>query len=295
MKTEVPTGKYIVAVSGGVDSMALLDMLSHLPNLELIVAHFNHGIRRTDSAKDQALVSKAAKAYKLPVEVGHGYLKANASEDLARQKRYEFLYKILREHNAKKIITAHHQDDLIETAFLNILRGSGSRGIVSIANNTMVLRPLLNTPKSELVNYAIKHNLKWREDNSNSDVKYLRNNIRAHLSQHLTNKDRKNIVNNLDKIAEIHVQKQELLATISHNLIIKHKIYRSKLNLLPVEVANEIILEWLRNEEVKDVDRKTIERLNIALRTALPGTIHPVKGEFKVMIGAKSAQLTKTS
>lgn len=126
----VPPGTYIVAVSGGVDSVVLLDMLAKQADLQLVIAHFDHGIRE-DSKQDALFVAHLAAKYHVPfeserVELGHG-----ASEALAREKRYAFLRMMFKKYNADAIITAHHQDDVIETSMINILRGTGRHGLSS--------------------------------------------------------------------------------------------------------------------------------------------------------------------
>src|SRR5260221_102633 len=128
MELNVNPGKYIVAVSGGVDSMALLDMLVVLPGLELVVAHFERGIR-ADSDQDRQLVAATAARYGLPFVFMRGNLGAGVSEAAARTARYAFLGRVRGAHNAGAIITAHHQDDVIETALINLVRGTGSRGL----------------------------------------------------------------------------------------------------------------------------------------------------------------------
>src|SRR6185436_20114617 len=127
MKISVRPGKYVVAVSGGVDSMVLLDLLRQKPKLELVVAHFDHGIRE-DSAQDRKLVQRIAKAYGLPFVHAKGNLGPKAGEALAREARYAFLRQVQADHDAKAIITAHHQDDMLKTAIMNLLRGTGRRG-----------------------------------------------------------------------------------------------------------------------------------------------------------------------
>ena len=105
--------KYIVAVSGGVDSMVLLDMMVRAGAGELVVAHFDHGIR-PDSHHDAAFVKKIAEQYGLPFESRREVLGETASEALARERRYAFLRHVAKKHNAQ-IVTAHHLDDLVET------------------------------------------------------------------------------------------------------------------------------------------------------------------------------------
>src|SRR5690348_16932946 len=113
MDISIKPGKYIVAVSGGVDSMVLLNLLAKSKGLDLIIAHFEHGIR-SDSKEDLELVRAAAAHYGLPFVWEHGHLGPNASEAAAREARYTFLRRVRAEHAAKAIVTAHHQDDLLE-------------------------------------------------------------------------------------------------------------------------------------------------------------------------------------
>ncbi|MEI6851155.1 MAG: tRNA lysidine(34) synthetase TilS [Candidatus Saccharibacteria bacterium] len=180
--------KYIVAVSGGVDSVVLLDMLvtKKLPttyhllptNYQLIVAHFDHGIRQ-DSAGDAIFVAELAKKYGLQYITKREELGPNASEEKARDERYAFLRSVAEKHGAK-LVTAHHADDVIESIAINLSRGTGWRGLAVIDSD--VVRPLTDMNKSEILNYAKKHNLKWREDSTNSTNAYLRNRIRTRIA-----------------------------------------------------------------------------------------------------------------
>lgn len=173
-------GRYIVAVSGGVDSVALLHMLVHeRPDDELIVAHFDHGIR-AESADDAAFVRKLADSYRLPFVSRREELGPNASEELARHRRYAFLRSVAKKHRAK-IMTAHHADDVIETIAINLTRGTGWRGL-AVLDSADVERPLLDYKKADLIDYAKKYHLEWREDATNQDTKYLRNNLRQKLA-----------------------------------------------------------------------------------------------------------------
>lgn len=166
---------YVVAVSGGVDSMVLLDMLVRAGKRELIVAHFDHGIR-SDSQLDAQLVEKVAKNHGLQFETKREVLGASASEALARERRYAFLRAVARKHNAT-VVTAHHLDDLVETVAINMTRGTGWRGLSVLDSD--VLRPLIDMEKSALLDYARKHGIEWREDSTNATSAYLRNRIRA--------------------------------------------------------------------------------------------------------------------
>ena len=170
-------GKYVIAVSGGVDSVSLLDILAKSEKYELVVAHFDHGIRK-ESAQDRKFVEKLSQKYGLEFAYDEGKLGPKASEETARNARYEFLNSIKEKYGAKAVITAHHLDDKIETSLFNIMRGTGLEGRVGIKETANIKRPLLNVYKKELVNYAQKNHLKWREDKTNQDLSYSRNYIR---------------------------------------------------------------------------------------------------------------------
>jgi len=175
--------KYVVAVSGGVDSVVLLDMLVNgaipisrfsILNPRFIVACFDHGIR-ADSAEDAVFVAELAKKYNLPFETKREELGPETSEEKARDRRYKFLRSVAKKHGAK-LVTAHHADDAIESIAINLSRGTGWRGLAVLDSD--VSRPLTDMTKSEITNYAEKHKLTWREDSTNKGDKYLRNRIR---------------------------------------------------------------------------------------------------------------------
>jgi len=174
----------IVAVSGGIDSVVLLDILRR-KTTSLIVAHVEHGIR-DDTHEDEALVQRLAKEYGLSYVSTKLSLGAGASEDAARRARYEWLESVRSEHGAAAIATAHHQDDVLETIYLNLVRGTGWRGLCSLRSTSTRLRPLLGWNKQRIVEYAIEHSLEWREDSTNDDLRYLRNRIRHGVMPRLT-------------------------------------------------------------------------------------------------------------
>ncbi len=188
--------KYIVAVSGGLDSVVLLHMLhslrKHDKGLELVVAHVDHGIRE-DGDADAWHVSTLAKNYGLPFEVTRFNL-SGASEDQARDKRYAWLEAVRTKHRADGIVTAHHQDDQLETIILNFQRGTGWRGLASLRTSEEKLRPLLGLSKANILRYAIDNNLRWREDSTNGDIRYARNYIRHGLLPKLDASARKKLV-----------------------------------------------------------------------------------------------------
>lgn len=190
--------KYLLAVSGGVDSMVLLDMVAtdyhgfrerHFSGAQFpadfIVVHYDHGIRGRASAEDAEFIRQQCCNYGVVVRCGYGKLTAATGEAVARQCRYDFFRRvaevITRDDESVYLVTAHHRDDLLETIVLNIVRGTGWRGLAPM-NQPRVLRPLLDIAKTELVGYAIEHGLTWREDQTNDSPRYLRNRLRALLA-----------------------------------------------------------------------------------------------------------------
>lgn len=289
MEIKVPEGKYVLAVSGGVDSIVLLDLLSKLPGVKLILAHFNHGIR-PDAAKDEKLAADTADKYGLPIEIGRADLGPGASEEAARQARYNFLESVQRVHGAGKIITAHHQDDLIETALINLIRGTGRQGLSAISSNPSVLRPLLDTPKSEIVKYAKDHKLEWHEDTTNQSTDYLRNYLRHKVLTTMSGSQRQTLLRRLNQISTLNLKIDENIAILSQ-IIGNGKIDRPLFSSLPTNVGNEILVYQLRARGIRDFDAKTINRLNIVIRTAKAGSIHPIKHGAKLEVGPKLARL----
>ncbi len=247
----------MVAVSGGIDSVVLLTLLRGNPSLQLVVAHFDHGIR-SDSAEDTAFVAGLAKLYELEFVAGYGQLGPDASEDTARRHRYAFLEDVRARHGAAAIVTAHHQDDVIETALLNIVRGTRRRGLVSLQSTDSIKRPLLGVTKDEIRDYAVLHKLEWVEDSTNLEMKYARNRVRAQLYKHLTNKKRHEIAKLLRKIDEynskIDNQVNEIL--MNYDKTLPKRIITTTDEV----VAAEIIAEWLRRNKAT-FDKKAIERL----------------------------------
>ncbi len=175
-------GRYIVAVSGGVDSVCLLDLLAaqaRARSYELIVAHVDHALR-PDSGDDQALVRQAAKDYHLPFITTTLSL-GDTSEATARAARYSFLRRVMAEQKASGIITAHTLDDQLETLVFAALRTQSGRGLLGIQSGGELLRPLLAVTKAQLVGYARERQLVWREDSTNAETHYARNAIRHHF------------------------------------------------------------------------------------------------------------------
>jgi tRNA(Ile)-lysidine synthetase-like protein len=261
-------GKYVVAVSGGVDSVVLLDLLRGRPGVELVVAHFEHGIR-ADSDEDRKLVEEVAENYGLPFVFRRGNLGVGASEERARHARYKFLREVMATKGAKAIITAHHQDDVIETAILNLIRGTGRRGLSALRSHGDLLRPLLEAPKHDIITYARDHNLRWREDITNNSSAYIRNYIRAFIVPRLGEAGRRELLQIVRRMRELNEQTDQEIAKLFN--LTNDEIDRKQFIMLPHAVSREAIAAWLRSHRLGHFDQKTIDRLVIAAKTFAPG------------------------
>ena len=283
MRISVGAGTYVVAVSGGVDSMVLLDLLLERPGVKLIVAHYDHGIRE-DSHLDRQLVQKVAKKHGLPFVQETGKLGPHASEKRARTARYAFLGKVKRASGAKAVITAHHQDDVLETAIMNLLRGSGRRGLTALKSTDGLLRPLLEFNKQQLREYAEERALLWREDETNADIKHFRNYIRHLVLPKLSEGQRAQLIILLERLRDVNHKLDEQITGLLHVQPALHELDRPGFIGLPHDVAKEILHSWLTRQQVRDVTRKMIERLIVAMKTGKTGQFIDVDNKYKIHI-----------
>lgn len=179
--TEEPV---VLAVSGGSDSIALLWFFRSFWRGPLVVAHLEHGIRNETSLRDAAFVEKLCKVYNLPFEIAHISVprekeKGESTEEAGRRIRYAFLSQVMQNHGASFVATAHTADDVAETVFMNLARGTGPFGLAGIPEKRdHYIRPLISFYREELRNILRSRRIQWCEDETNEDVSYLRNRVR---------------------------------------------------------------------------------------------------------------------
>ncbi len=182
----------VVAVSGGADSVALVDFLVSRAelHLRLVVAHLNHCLRGGESDGDEAFVISLAASYGIPCELRRVDVRELARtarqslEDAGRSARYAFLDEVADSYGAHAVALAHHADDQAETVLMRLLRGSGGRGLASMSprsRNGRYVRPFLCVTRREIEAYLQRRRLSYRHDRSNDDTGYLRNSIRHEL------------------------------------------------------------------------------------------------------------------
>jgi tRNA(Ile)-lysidine synthase len=249
--------RFIVAVSGGRDSMALLHACSSM-QLDVVVAHCNFGLRGNESDADMKLVETFCTNYHIPFELTTFNTKekslttGKSIQETARQLRYDWFEKLRLEKQADFVLTAHHGNDLIETFLFHACRGAGLNGLSSIPlKNDFILRPWLSVKQSDIEEYVLKHQIPFRQDASNDSTDYTRNFIRHKIIPLLSEVNQQaegNLIDAIHHIKEAAILVEEkindltlVLTSFSNNsLCIKHH----QLTNLPY--AKTLLHHWLK-------------------------------------------------
>ena len=182
---DIPSKKFLLAVSGGADS-AVLSHLFRVSGFEFQIAHVNYHFRGEDSNLDQKVVEDFCKKniikFHLKDVSEEEKSQMKSLQNWAREIRYNFFFNLLEKENLDFIVTAHHLNDELETFIINLSRGSGIKGLSGIPKNeNRILRPFLTFSKSEIYDFAEENNIDFREDKSNQKDDYLRNKIRNQI------------------------------------------------------------------------------------------------------------------
>lgn len=222
----------VVAVSGGPDSMCLLNNLIEINNskeidlnFNIYVAHVNHQIRK--EADEETEYVKAfceknnIKCFIKKVDVLELSKKSKrGTEETGRKVRYDFFEEVMKETNASKIAIAHNLNDKIETILMNIIRGSGTSGLKGIepVRKNKFIRPLIEIQRVEIEQYCDEKKLKPKIDKSNFDNTYTRNKVRNILIPLLKDEFNPNIIESIDKLSKISVEEQNYLDNLVNNI-----------------------------------------------------------------------------
>ncbi len=276
---------YLVGVSGGRDSVALLHWLVNLDYEKLIVCHLNHQLRGRMSDADARFVKSLAGKYELYFELGAADVRAVAKkkkisiETAAREARYKFFVKTARRRKCKTIFLAHHADDLVETFLINLFRGAGSTGLAGIREistrridefELTIVRPFLHVWREEISNYVREHGLRFREDATNKNLDPLRNRIRHQIIPYLEKALSRNIRATIWRTAAIAAEEEHWmendafpLRQVDVTVVTKNCGYLlvEKLRELPIALQRRAILKWLRVQNIAGVGFDVIERV----------------------------------
>lgn len=239
----------LVACSGGLDSVVLAHLCQKL-KVNFTLAHCNYRLRATESDEDQVFVKNLAEKYKCSFHEISFDTKAEVKKSggstqmVARELRYTWFEQLAKDHQYEYVLTAHHADDNLETFIINLSRGTGIDGLKGIPEvNEHILRPLLPFTRQELLKFAGKEKLNWRQDSSNQETKYLRNNIRHHIVPEL-----KKLHSSFDKNFQMtlgHLKESSLLLD-AYARILKAKLFKKEGAVIKIKVAQLWELEPLR-------------------------------------------------
>jgi len=274
-----PDRRYLVGISGGRDSVALLHWLAERGFKKLIACHLNHHLRGRFSDRDAKFVEKFVQRYAVDLEVGSANVRALAArqkisiEAAGREARYKFFAKVAKQFDTGTIFLGHHADDLVETFFINLFRGSGATGLGAMQEfskrriddvDLTIVRPFLGIWRREIDEYIAEHRLKFREDESNKDLAPLRNRIRRRIIPYLEKTLGRNIRQNIFRAAMIAAEEEGWIdGQLSKATEVELTV--AGLRGLPVALQRREILKWLRARQVTNVGFDAVERVRSLL------------------------------
>ena len=263
----IQTGdKLVLAVSGGPDSIAMLDILRKMYQQEmpersisvaqLVVAHVNHMIRK-EAAEDEAFVKAYCNKnniefYSKSIDIKKiGKYNKIGTEEAGRIERYKFFNEILEKTNSNKIAIAHNKNDNAETIIMNLLRGSGVSGLKGIeAKRGVYIRPLIECERSEIEEYCKENELNPRIDKTNFENIYTRNKIRNIIIPYIKKEFNPNIINTLNRLSEIVSEEEQF---------IENEVEKAYKKILIDEIEKTIILDLkLFNEQEKVIKSRIL-------------------------------------
>ncbi|MBR6847565.1 MAG: tRNA lysidine(34) synthetase TilS [Bacteroidales bacterium] len=287
-------GRIILALSGGIDSMVLADMLLQ-SKADFVLAHCNFHLRGEESDGDEKFVRDYAERKGLSLYVKQfdtlNYAEEHklSIEMAARDLRYAWFEELRQQLGYDKIAVAHHADDQLETFFINLLRGAGIRGLKGMRPvNGNIIRPLLDKSREEIHQYAIENGIKWREDHTNAETQFLRNKIRHELLpviDSISKEGRASILKSISHLASENELYRELVDEKLFQIVKKDGEVQKTSHLSPL--TPQLLFEWLRDYGFNsDQVRFIYEAMN-----GQPGTIF-FSPTHKVTIERDGVELT---
>jgi len=267
----------VVGVSGGADSVALLRALHQL-GIPVTVAHLNHQLRGAESDADEQFVRELAEELSLPLTVKRAAVSELAEnsglsiEMAARQARHEFFS----EFEGAVIALAHHADDQVETFILKLARGAGPDGLGGMTHfqklgSLKIIRPMLDIPRAEIIQWLEENGYEWREDASNSDEQFLRNRVRHTvlplLEKELNPNVRETILRTMDILRAENEWMNAIIADCRLPLHFVPLLSRRKASLrvpiadLPCAAQRRVLRKWLFENDAENVDYDAVEKI----------------------------------
>jgi tRNA(Ile)-lysidine synthase len=275
---DFPTNRrYLIAVSGGRDSVTLLHQMIALGYSKLVVCHLDHQLRGRSSQADARFLSRLAASHNLICEVARTDVRELARkskvsiETAARIARFAFLVSVARRRRCHTIFLAHHADDLVETALLNFFRGASPGGIAAMRSvskhrigktELTLARPLLHVWRRQIDAYVQQHNLRFREDASNAQLSATRNRIRHRILPYIKKQFGRDTRASIWRAAQIWSDEETLLdSLIDPALFTTVAIDLRPFRKLPIALQRRAIVRWLRTREIADVGFDLVENI----------------------------------
>jgi tRNA(Ile)-lysidine synthase len=272
-----PSKRYLIGVSGGRDSIALLNLLVDLGYKKLVVCHLNHQLRGAASRGDARFVEGIARKFLLDCEIGSTDVGALArrsklsTETAARFARLAFFVEVARRRGCSRIFLAHHADDLVETALLNLFRGASPGGMAAMRKISIhrigktkltILRPLLGVWRSQIDSYISQHQLQFREDATNAVLHSSRNKIRHRILPDIEKQFSRDVRKTIWRAAQIWSEEETMLdSLVSSQMISGTHLAVVALRKMPVALQRRAIYRWLRARNVADVSFDVVENV----------------------------------
>lgn len=291
-------GTICLAVSGGMDSMALLYCLADTPLLPLLhIVHVHHHLRGADADKDAEFVPEVAGQLGIPSAVLHvdtlkrSEVDKQGLEAAARAERYEALAAYAHSVQASVVCTAHTQNDQAETLLMRILRGAGIDGLMGIrerrvlSDSVLCLRPMLSVSRCDLLNVASVENWSWREDGSNVETIFLRNRVRHSILPVLIAEGGQSVLRHLAHLAAAATDASEVTNFAVHATGVPTNLptlQRNAIGTLPAAVRRAIIRAWITHHIGATPDRAAVLRVEHCLQLR-PGSRVEICNGFSVL------------
>jgi tRNA(Ile)-lysidine synthase len=279
-----PGARYLIGVSGGRDSVALLHWLVECGYNKLIVCHLNHRLRGRSSRTDAIFVQKLAAKYDVDLALGAIDVRALAVrtkqsiETAARDARYKFFAQVAKRRRCRTIFLGHHADDLVETFLINLFRGAGPGGLSAMRGISVrkidnvklqIVRPLLGVSREQIDDYVGKHRLKFREDASNKNLAPLRNRIRHRIIPEIEKQLGRNVRATIWRAAMIAAEEENFFEALLPDKLSKLTALAVKpLRAMPIAVQRRMLHKWLHASDVPDLSFDLVERVRALLDLA---------------------------
>lgn len=302
-----PKNCYLIGVSGGRDSVALLHWLIELDYRRLIVCHLDHQLRGRSSKADARFVQRLAAKLLCQFELGRIDIAAVARkskqsiETAGRMARYEFFARVARRRRCRTIFLGHHADDLVETFLMNLFRGAGPAGFSGMreisshrvcGTELKIVRPLLGVWREEVDRYVKARRLKFREDITNESLGPVRNRVRRRLIPYIEKQLGRKVRSTIWRAAMIAADETEWLeGLVDQHQCEAEQLDARELRANPRALQRRIIYKWLQSHGVGDLDFGLIERVRALLdpvptiaKTNLPQGRHVRRRAEKLFI-----------